>query len=79
MKNIINSPVDITAVGFGRGMRAYPKRMEWAGKTYTFIDRGICVTSRRGETITSMLTMSDGIQSFCLRCSGAKWTLIGVY
>lgn len=78
MKNIINSPVEITAVGFGRGMRAYPKRMEWAGRTYHFIDKGLCVISRRGEQITSTLTMTDGMQSFCLRNIGANWTLVSV-
>ena len=75
----INTPVDITAVGFGRDMSAYPKRMEWAGKTYHFIDKGICVTSRRGEKITSTLTMSDGHQSFSLRNVGSQWLLIGIY
>ena len=78
-KTSINTPVDSTAVGFGRNMRAYPKRMEWAGRTYHFIDKGICVTSRRGERITNTLTMSDGTQSFCLRNIGSQWMLVGIY
>ena len=77
-KTVINSPVSITALGFGRNMRAYPRRMEWAGKIYQFIDQGICVTSRRGETITNTLTMTDGSHSFCLRSVGAEWTLVSV-
>ena len=74
----INSPVSITAIGFGRNMRTYPKRMEWAGKTYQFVDQGICVTSRHGETVTNTLTMSDGNSSFCLRMTGSLWTLVSV-
>lgn len=47
--NSINSPVSITAMAFGRDMQPIPKRMEWAGRTYQFIDRGIRVVSRRGR------------------------------
>ena len=74
----INSPVSITAIGFGRNMRPIPKRMEWCGHTYQFIDRGIQVISRRGEAIWSTVTMSDGNQNFCLRQSGGDWTLISI-
>lgn len=78
MINSINSPVTITAIGFGRHMEAIPKRMEWAGRTYQFIDRGIRVISRRGEQIHSTVTMSDGQQSFCLREVAGAWTLLSV-
>jgi len=74
----INSPVSITAVGFGPGMSTYPTRMEWRGRTYCFIDRGIRTTIRRGERIWSTVTMSDGSQNFCLRAQGGGWTLLSV-
>jgi hypothetical protein len=75
---IINTPVSITAIGFGRDMSAYPKRMEWAGHTYQFIDRGIRVVARRGESIMSTVTLTDGQRSFCLRESRGGWTLLSV-
>ncbi len=78
MNNQINSPVTITSIGFGRDMQPIPKRMEWAGNTYQFIDRGIRVVSRRGEQVASTVTMSDGAQSFCLRQTGGMWTLLSV-
>lgn len=78
MNNTINSPVSVTAMAFGRDMQPIPKRMEWAGRTYQFIDRGIRVVSRRGENIMSTVTMSDGSQSFCLRQTGSAWTLLSV-
>lgn len=76
--NSINSPVSITAVGFGREMEAIPRRMEWGGRTYQFIDRGIRVVARRGESVMSTVTMSDGERSFCLRQTGSAWTLLSV-
>ena len=75
-KNIINSPVTITAIGFDRRMQAYPKRMEWNGTTYYFVDRGLRV--RRGEQGSCTLTMSDGRHSFCLRERVGNWTLVSI-
>ncbi|NCU37923.1 hypothetical protein EOL96_02590 [Candidatus Saccharibacteria bacterium] len=78
MTKTINSPVSITAIGFGRNLCAYPKRMEWQGKTFCFIDKGIRATIRRGESIMSTVTLSDGTQNFCLRAEGERWTLLSV-
>ncbi len=75
-QNIINSPVTVTALGFDRTMHAYPKRMEWQGQTYHFVDAGIRV--RRGERGGCTLTMSDGVRSFCLRELAGTWTLVSV-
>ena len=76
LTNIINSPVTVTALGFDRHMQAYPKRMEWNGAIYHFIDSGLRV--RRGESGGCTLTMSDGQQSFCLRQAGSSWTLVSI-
>lgn len=78
MKKFINSPVAITAYGFGRNMRVIPRRMEWQGRMYRFIDMGIHVASRRGEHAWSTVTMSDGRDSFCLRFDGTSWTLLSI-
>lgn len=74
----INTPVSITAIGFGRDMCAYPKQMEWSGRTIRFIERGVRTSIRRGESIISTVTMSDGERTFCLRESAGAWTLLGV-
>lgn len=79
MKNHINSPVSITAIRFGRNMQPIPRRMEWGGRTYHFIDQGIRVISRHGETVRSTFTMSDGRQNFRLQQRSGIWTLLGVY
>lgn len=78
MKTLINSPVSITALGFGRDMSLMPSRMEWKGRTYHFIDRGIRATIRRGESVMSTVTLSDGQNEFCLREAKGQWTLLSV-
>lgn len=75
---LINSPVSITSLGFDRTMCAVPRRMEWKGRTYHFIDRGIKATIRRGESIMSTVTVTDGEQEFCLRQTAGQWTLLSV-
>lgn len=74
----INSPVSVTALGFGHNMRLSPLRMEWKGRTYHFIDRGIRATIRRGEKVMSTVTLSDGTAEYCLRESAGQWTLLSV-
>ena len=80
MKTTINTPVTITAMGFGRDLRAIPRRMEYAGKSYDFIDAGIRMVVRRGEQMAQILTMSDGRSEFHLRSDnhGGSWTLLSI-
>lgn len=76
----INSPVSVTAMGFGRNMRAYPRRIEFEGKTYSFVDTGLRTVVRTGGKIAQILTMSDGLRDFCLRSDdrGGSWTLLSI-
>ena len=74
----INCPVDVTALGFGRNMRAYPRRMEFQGVAYDFVDAGVRTVVRDGERITQMFTMTDGTNDYYLRSQGSSWTLLGM-
>lgn len=76
----INRPVAITAMGFGRDMRAYPRRMEYQGATYDFIDAGLRLVVKSGERIAEILTLSDGDSQFRLRSDnrGGSWTLLSI-
>jgi hypothetical protein len=80
MKTTINTPVDITSMGFGRDMRAVPRRMEFQGRTYTFVDNGLRTIIRRGEHMAQILTMTDGQRDFRLRSDnhGGSWTLLSI-
>lgn len=77
--NIINAPVIISSIGFDHGSEIYPRRMEFAGRTYQFIDTGLHAVVRRGEHISKIFTMTDGSQQFCLRRDRGAWTLLGIY
>jgi hypothetical protein len=74
----INSPVDVTALGFGRDLRAYPRRMEFQGTTYDFIDAGLRTIVKSGERVAHIFTMTDGASDYRLRSDNGHWTLLSV-
>ena len=76
----INRPVAITSMGFGRDMRAIPRRMEFDGQTYDFADSGLRTVVRKGERILQFLMMSDGDRDFQLKSDnhGGSWTLVSM-
>jgi hypothetical protein len=80
MKNsiTINSPVAVTALGFGRGLRTYPRRIEFEGKTYDFVDAGLRTVIRSGERIAQIFSMTDGANDYRLRSDGSGWTLLSM-
>jgi hypothetical protein len=67
-------------MGFGRNMSAYPRRIEFEGTTYSFVDTGLRTVVRTGGKIAQILTMSDGLRDFCLRSydRGGSWTLLSI-
>lgn len=81
MRNIIiNKQVHVTAVGFKKNFAAYPRQMEFEGKTYDFVDAGLSCLVRQGSRLSQILTLSDGQQQFRLRSDnhGGLWTLLSV-
>ncbi|USN96145.1 MAG: hypothetical protein H6797_03640 [Candidatus Nomurabacteria bacterium] len=80
MTKLFNIPVTILSMGFGRDLRAIPRRMEFEGRAVDFVDNGLCTTVRRGNQIAQILALSDGLQTFHLRSDnhGGSWTLVGI-
>lgn len=77
---IINKEVTVTRIGFRKNMRAYPRRVEYNGNTYDFIDAGISCIVRSGERMAQIFTLTDGHSQFRLRSDnqGSSWTLMSI-
>lgn len=75
----INSKIIISAIGFRDGGDAYPRRMEFGGCTYNFVDAGLRTVVRKGERIAQIFTMTDGSREYCLRKEHGAWTLLSIY
>lgn len=76
----INEQVNVTALGFRKNLATYPRRMEFQGVTYHFVDAGLRCLSKFGNYVAEFITATDGKSDFVLRCDnrGSGWTLISI-
>lgn len=76
----INERVFVTSMGFRKNMAIYPRRIEFNGITYHFIDAGLRCLVRQGERIAEVFTMSDGVSEYHLKSedNGGNWTLLSI-
>jgi hypothetical protein len=79
-KTIINRAVNVTSIGFRKNLAAYPRQMEFEGRTYDFVDQGLSCVIRHGDASSQILTLSDGPRQFRLRSDnrGGSWTLLSI-
>jgi len=77
---VINEQVAVTQMGFKKNLTAYPRRMEFRGSIYDFIDAGLRCLVRTGEHMSEILTMSDGAAYYRLKSDnhGGNWTLVSI-
>lgn len=81
-KKVINQEVAVTSVYFrpGRHLKGFPKRMEYEGREYTFLESGLRYLVRQGQKLIEIFDVTDGSQDYRLSfdSSAYRWTLIGV-
>ena len=77
----INEQVSITQLGFKKNLSTYPRRMEYKGAVYNFIDAGLSCLVRSGEQMAQIITLSDGKSFYRLRSDthGGNWTLLNIF
>lgn len=75
----INEQVIVTAMGFRKNLAAYPRRMEFRGRTYDFIDAGLRCLVRHSDRIAEIITLSDGTADYRLRSDNrGDWMLLSI-
>lgn len=76
----INEQVAITQMGFKKNLSAYPRRMEFRGTIYEFLDAGLRCLVRTGSQVAEIITMTDGKSQFQLRSDnhGGNWILVSI-
>lgn len=80
MKNLLNTPVNILSMGFGRDLRVIPRRMEYEGQQVDFVGEGNSTTIRQDGDMSQIVSLSDGHHTFRLRSDnhGGSWTLLSI-
>ncbi|MEK7153680.1 MAG: hypothetical protein AAB834_07035, partial [Patescibacteria group bacterium] len=72
--------VAVTAVYFqnNRELKSFPKRMEFDGREYTFIESGLRYLVQKGQRLIQIFDMTDGVADYRLRFDDRQklWTLV---
>jgi hypothetical protein len=82
--SLINQEIEVTSLAFQNrnreeGLEAYPKRMVWDDREYTFTELGMRLLVRKGQELIKLFDMSDGQNQYRLRLDEANhWTLVGM-
>jgi hypothetical protein len=78
----VNKEVNVTALYFkgNRQLTSYPKRMEFNGREYTFIESGLRYLIQKGHQLVQIFDMSDGSTNYRLKFDQNEqlWTLVDV-
>lgn len=77
-KTTINKPVAVSAVTFNRQFEPIPRRIEFEGRTLTFIGAGLRYLIKQNGAVTRLFDMSDGHAEYRLRQDDAAWTLVTI-
>lgn len=78
----INQEVNVTSLYFrpGRHLKGFPKRMEYEGREYTFLESGLRYLVKKGQQLVEIFDMTDGDRNYRLKFDTAEhvWTLVGI-
>lgn len=77
-KTTINKKVAVSAVTFNRQFDPIPRRIEFEGRSLTFINNGIRFLIKNNGRVTRLFDMSDGTAQYRLRCENQEWTLLTI-
>jgi hypothetical protein len=78
---LINEEVRVTSVYFrpGRHLKGFPKKMEYDGREYTFMESGLRYLIHKGQQLIEVFDMTDGERTYRLKHDdSASWTLVGI-
>lgn len=86
VRKLVNKEVSVTSLYFrptahdDRHIKGYPKRMEYEGREYTFVESGLRYLLKKGQQLFEVFDMTDGTRDFRLKFDpdAHSWTLIGV-
>lgn len=79
-KEFINENVTVTSVRFDKSFEPIPRRIEFGGRSYNFVDEGIRLSIKSGQRMTRLFDLSDGRTQFRLRQAQDShgWELVSI-
>lgn len=79
-KTLINEPVEVTAITFTKHFEPIPRRIEYRGRSHTFLGSGMRYLVKKGEQMVRLCDMTDGEASYRLRKDtiDGSWMLVAI-
>ena len=78
----LNKEVAVTALYFrGNGrLKSFPKRIEYEGREVTFVESGLRYLVQKGQRLTQIFDMTDGVANYRLKFDNQDklWTLVDI-
>jgi len=83
LRKPVNKEVTVTSVYFRsskRQLQAFPKRIEFEGSEYTFVESGFHYLVQKGQRLVDLFDMTDGTNNYRLKFDNTEriWTLVGM-
>lgn len=79
-KTTIEKPVNVTAIRFAKNFETVPRRIEFEGRSISFVDEGLRYCIKRGSEITKLFDLTDGESLFRLKLEPQShtWNLLSI-
>lgn len=81
-RRTINKEVNVTALYFRNKnkLKSFPKRMEYDGREYVFVESGLQYQIKNNEQELRLFDMTDGSANYRLKFDYKKltWTLVSI-
>ena len=79
-RTLIDEPVEVTAITFTKQFEPIPRRIEYRGRSLTFLGSGMKFLIKKGEKVVRLCDMTDGEASYRLRSDSfdGSWRLIAI-
>ncbi len=83
LRTPVNKEVTVTSMYFKNGnqrLQAFPRRIEFEGNEYTFVESGFHYLVKRGQRLIELFDMNDGINDYRLKFDTDErtWILVGM-
>ena len=83
LRRPVNKEVTVTSMYFRNRktrLQAFPRRIEFEGNEYTFIESGFHYLVQKGQRLVELFDMTDGINDYRLKFDNDEhtWTLVGM-
>lgn len=79
-RQLVNQEVNVTSFYFRdkKNLKSVPRKIEYNGQEYTFIDSGLELRIINNDQVLSLYNLTDGSFDYKLKHDRSTWTLVSI-